>query len=231
MTNPTENALNLYGDKPRFESQGHGADIASQRADDLDLIALGFLRSRPHSSTTMALDLACGKGGQAYRMALAGARVIAVDSSDFEDDILKLRKSSGGLNISFLKEDMRFLDFPGTVSFDIIICQRAIHYLPHLEAIKVVARMGKWLKPDGRIFLSASGANSELGSLYPGLEHNVEDRFHPLDPAMQEKHDIRGDVCLYTQDDIHLLAKRSNLQVLQSFLSPFGNIKAVLVHV
>lgn len=62
--------LNKYGDQPILLAAGHGADIASQRADDLNMMAIDHARSR---SSVFAIDIACGAGGQSLRLAQEGA--------------------------------------------------------------------------------------------------------------------------------------------------------------
>jgi len=59
---------------------GHGVDIASNRADSLDKEALAYVAA--HAGCAV-LDLGCGAGGQSVRMVQAGARVVAVDQFDF----------------------------------------------------------------------------------------------------------------------------------------------------
>jgi SAM-dependent methyltransferase len=114
---------------------------------------------------------------------------------------------------------------------DIIICQRAIHYLPFPEAVNVISWMKKLLAPDGRLYLSASGINSELGEYYPGHIYLLEERYVELAPAMSEKHGIYGPVCLYSVHDMGKLLEIAGLVPETVFASQFGNIKAVARHV
>lgn len=80
--------LNMYGDTLIRAAAGHGSDISSQRADELDELA----RARVNEIVTgqggcRALDAACGLGGQAIRLAQDGARVIATDLHDFSPEL------------------------------------------------------------------------------------------------------------------------------------------------
>lgn len=220
--------LNLYGDKPDFLAVGHGADIASQRADDLDLMAIERTRLRP---STFALDIACGAGGQAIRLAQQGATVVATDIANMTDII---QSNSTGLpgKVSFAQLDMRRLDkLHVELLADVIICQRAIHYLHFSYAVGVISRMQELLAPDGRLYLSASGINSELGDGYEGRYEDLDQRYTELAPSMREKHGIHGPVCLYSEDDLALLLIKGGLVPETIFSSKFGNIKAVARHV
>lgn len=217
--NPAQSAcLNSHGDKPVFLANGHGADISSQRADDLDQMALNHVRP-----TTIALDVACGSGGQAIRMAQRGAVVIAIDQIAASPQMLA---SSNVDRIVFLQMNIMSLSTL-TVYADIIVCQRAIHYLPFHDAVGVVKQMKRLLAPHGKLFLSASGLFSELGSEYQGTTFSLEKRFAPISLPMQEKHGIYEPICLYSEDDLKRLLNEAGLTVEKLYSSSFGNIKSV----
>lgn len=223
-------ALNLYDDKPVFLASGHGADIASQRADDLDLMAIEHTRSR---ASTFAIDIACGAGGQAIRLANLGATVVATDIEDMTDVI---RIASDNINppgkVTFVQLDMRNLDkLHIEMQADVIVCQRAIHYLPFDEAVEVIGAMRQLLAPGGKLYLSASGINSELGDGYFGCKEFLESRYTELDAAMRDKHGIHGPVCLYSEEDMAQLLTMGGFTPDRIFSSKFGNIKAVAGYV
>jgi len=232
--------LNNYGDKPFFIAIGHGADISSQRADDLDLMALERLAS---CSNPVAIDIACGAGGQAIRMARLGATVIAIDIADMGQSILSnavALNDTEPLRIQFIQLDMRFLDTlteadlqyvsrekNKVLKADIIICQRAIHYFTYLEAVVILAKINQIMAEDGRLYISASGINSELGNDYAGTTMFLDNRYSELSLAMRDKHGIHGRVCLYSEIDMTRLIENSGFSIEALFSSPFGNIKAV----
>lgn len=220
--------LNLYGDKPEFLAAGHGADIASQRADDLDIMAIEHTRSL---ASAFALDIACGAGGQAIRLAQAGATVVATDIVDMTAVIQAASAGVAG-KVAFAKLDMRNLDkLHVELLADVIICQRAIHYLPFSEAIGVIAGMKELLVQNGRLYLSASGIYSELGDDYVGRSVPLAERYAELAPAMRDKHGIHGPVCLYSEEDLAQLLFTAGLIPEKIFSSKFGNIKVVARHV
>ena len=134
---------------------GHGVDVASQRADDLDERCLAFLDARFARDLTTrpsALDVACGQGGQAIRLAAAGCRVTAVDIQDHAADI---RRAASYHRVRqppiFLQADLRAL--PAVLPeapFDALICQRALHYIRYAEAVAAVASWRRHLAPGAR---------------------------------------------------------------------------------
>ena len=211
---------------------GHGIDVASQRADDLDERCLAFLDARFARNPAVrpsALDLACGRGGQALRMAAWGAQVTAVDQYDHGADIQRAAAERGMRQPPvFVRADFRTLpENLAGAPFDVIVCQRAIHYLPYGEAVAAVQSWVRYLKPGGRLFLSASGLTSELGRGYPHGGRPVAERFAPLAPDMAERHDIRAPVCLYEPLDLVDLLHAADFGIAEVFQSPFGNVKAV----
>lgn len=219
--------LNDYGDKPVFKASGHGADIASQRADDLDNMAIE--RVRPGQ---LVLDLACGAGGQSFRLADRGADVLAMDMINFHDQFAHYVSPEG------IKGRARFFqfnlhnlhDFNLHNPAEIIVCQRAIHYFRFKQAVRILTDMKRLLAPEGRIYLSASGIGSELGTNYMHSGHPIEDRFSVLHPSMVRKHGIESAVCLYSEEEMALLIAMAGLKVEKLFSSPFGNVKAVIWH-
>ena len=214
--------------------QGHGADIASQRADDLDLLAI----SRVQELTTAGLhvrtlDLGAGRGAQTVRLLSAGAMSsVAVDLEDFSLDFANLLPSEGREKASFIQMDLSTPDLAKKIQklttvkcYDVIVCQRTIHYFPWQSAAIFVAQIAQLLVPGGRLYISASGLGSELGMGYEKTGTAPEARFGPLAQGMASKHGILAPVCLYTRDDLIAQCSTAGLHVISAQESAFGNIK------
>lgn len=216
--------INQYGDERRLAQAGFGVDVATQRADDLDKMALEDIAQR-HGEVS-ALDIACGQGGQALRMAQAGARVTACDVIDYGPAI-QATAAVVDVQIHFVLSDMRQISAALPAKFDIITCQRAIHYLPFDDALVAVRQMRELLAPSGHLYISASGLRSELGDQYTGCGVPIESRYAPLSTAMVEKHGIHGPVCLYEERDLVFLLMAAGMVVDKVYSSPFGNVKAI----
>lgn len=219
--------LNLYGDKRNPTVGNFGVDIAQQRADDLDMLALQRLANA--AAPTRALDVGSAGGGQAIRMADVGATVVALDIDDYAAAFAEsARKQGVSERCSFARQDIARFDVAANLGrFDVIVCQRMIHYVPFQTAIDIVRNLRLALNPDGRLYLSASGLHSELGNAYPGATSPLEDRYVPLAGAMVEKHAMHGPICLYSVAEVARLLETAGMRVEQVFASPFGNIKAV----
>lgn len=220
-----KDTINLYGDQRVATATGHGVDIASQRADDLDLMAVEFVQ-RLHGA--IVLDAGCGHGGQAARLAKAGAsHVTALDAADYKPQVIEsMRREGVAFGFSFVQASVEAVD-TALGPFDVIMCQRMIHYLPHDAALRALKWFHRAAGNGARLFISASGMDSELGDGYAGKEVPVAQRFAPLAPAMAEKHSIHPPVCLYRQSELEATVAAAGWVVEKAFLSPFGNVKLV----
>lgn len=226
-------ALNLYGDQKILTKGQFGVDIAIQRADDLDNLAIGTIRAAKNRDqhVVAVLDIGCGQGGQLIRMAQAGATMaVGIDAQDYGERIKEIAAENGVANqVHFIRMDMRHvrkskLDM---LTWDVISCQRAIHYLPYDDALHSISSMYDLLCNDGRIFLSASGMPSELSNGYAEGQKSVRKRFGPLSDEMCDKHGIHGNVCLYSSDDMKTLLGEAGIAIEKIWVSDFGNIKVV----
>lgn len=230
---PNMSHINHYGDTLIKAGAGHGADIASQRADELDEKALSWIRQLP-PGTASALDLGSGRGAQAARMAAAGA-ILSV-ASDREDFSTQYNQMTSGLsaNCSFVLLDLLDHNFAQkiqksskTKTFDVIVFQRTIHYFSHAQALRIVRDVASLMPSGGRLYLSASGLLSELGNRYEHKSLPVTERFAMLAPDMADKHGILAPVCLYQISELIELCETAGLRVLAAQESSFGNIKVV----
>lgn len=227
--------INPYGDTLIQAGAGHGADIASQRADDLDNKAIAFVAELSSLGARAAsLDLGASRGAQAKRLLDAGSTIaVACDLFDFSKEFSQHTQDSRGRK-HFIQLDLREDDFSQkifeaseTSSFDVIVFQRTIHYFPHAEALIILCRIVDMLSKNGRLYISASGLLSELATGYPHAKTPLSERYCELSELMQKKHGILGPVCLYNQNDLAKLCSDAGLDVIEAQESSFGNIKIV----
>jgi 2-polyprenyl-3-methyl-5-hydroxy-6-metoxy-1,4-benzoquinol methylase len=216
------------GDKPLKTKSGHGIDVAIQREDFLDGSAITQIRSLvAERGTARALDAACAAGGQARRMARAGAAVTAVDLHSDGAALLRAVAEEGLTQIDFLQADLRNPElYQRLGQFDLIVAQRFIHYLPFRDAVEVMRFFHDALRPEGKLYISASGIRSELGQHYDG-EENLAKRFAALWPPMAAKHGIHGKVCLHEEKDMRALLAAGGMHAEKLYASPFGNLKCI----
>lgn len=224
---PQSDPLNQFDDKIVETTGTHGADIASQRMDKLDEAALRYALDIRDEAVS-ALDLGCGLGAQGLRFSLIGLETTLVDILDIQQRVELMNRlfEIGGLD--FVQKDARELtrsDLPENLK--LAYSQRFIHYLTWDEANELLSLLADRLQDGGRIFVSASGLNTELGDGYPDRNVPPEDRYSTLAPVMAEKHDIRQEVCLYERTDMERLLNETGFEVRSVSTSGFGNVKAI----
>ena len=97
------------------------------------------------------IDLGCGTGRHATRMAKAGANVLAVDFS--QEMLERAREKETGLNITYLSCDLtRRLPFADRC-FDRVVCALVIEHLADID--QFFREMHRICKVDGRTVVSA----------------------------------------------------------------------------
>ncbi len=221
-------ALNDHGDRLVPTTGRHGADIASQRIDELDRRALRAVLDHA-APAPVCVDYGSGLGWQGVRLALLGARVLLVDQLPCPPLVQQLR-GVDGVDLDWRTLDLRALradDLPATI--DLAFSQRTLHYLRHAEARHVVATTAARMASGARFFASVSGLDSELGDGYAAADAPVAERWAPLATVARERHGIAEPVCLYTEGEFTALMADGGFDADAVWRSPFGNVKGVFV--
>lgn len=130
-----------------------------------------------------ALDVACGAGALALRVAAAvgpGGRVTGVDLSGRMIDAARGRVGGGArTDLRFERMDAEALDLP-TAGFDTVLCSLGLMYAPVPE--RALAEMRRVLKPGGRLALAVWGerARCAWASSLPIVDDEVSSEVCPL---------------------------------------------------
>jgi len=112
------------------------------------------------------LDVGCGTGRHALRLAAAGANVDAIDFS--EGMLAKARMKPGSEKVRFQAHDLaQPLPFPDG-HFDFVICGLVIDHIANLHGL--FSEMGRVCRPEGKIVISV---------MHPAMMlRGVQARFH-----------------------------------------------------
>lgn len=99
------------------------------------------------------LDLGCGTGYMALELAREGCRVLGVDADAESIELARRARDADPVLrdrdlLSYEVADLRVWDTPPE-TFDVVVACRVFHHIPDAE--KVLGRVGRWLRPEGRL--------------------------------------------------------------------------------
>ena len=209
---------------------GYGQDISSVEKDELDrrcLEVMGVLEKTKKRLTMV--DLGCGKGIQGVRFALSGHR-------SFLYDLKKSRDLARMLAISFpICKGMKFIEcdlrscdsVPFPRNIDVIYSQRFIHYLNWDQSTGLLRRIRLHSSNKAFLFLSAAGRDTEIGLSHPKRNAPLNDRLALPSAEMQEKHKIFKPLCIYSCNELNIMASAAGFVCIEFWESEFGNVKAI----
>jgi len=105
------------------------------------------------SSDDEAVDLGCGSGQLALRLAPLVRRVIAVDISEAMIDLLAANADAASVdNVEAVASPIERFDL-GPSSVDLVVSNYALHHLRDRDKARLVARAATWLRPGGRLVI------------------------------------------------------------------------------
>jgi SAM-dependent methyltransferase len=148
----------------------YDGDLTDERSDAevaslVKLLELG--------SPIRILDLACGFGRHANRLAELGHRVTGVDLMPGFLDIARRKAADMKVEVDYRQGDMRRLAFSG--EFDLVLLLfTSFGYFDDEQNAGVVENMARALKPGGRLMLDIANRDTFLNSLPPS-EVNEKD--------------------------------------------------------
>ena len=117
------------------------------------LLAL-FARHRRRPETV--LDLACGTGSLALRLAAQGIEVIGTDGSADMLAVARERAAAVGADILFLEQDMTALDLYGTVEGAICTLDSLNHLTKTAALRETFARLSLFVEPGGLLLFDVN---------------------------------------------------------------------------
>lgn len=137
-----------------------GAGVPGEAVADL---AWRLLDLRPGMTV---LDLACGHGDLANRLAARGCQVTGLDSSAVFLDRARADAAAAGVSVDYVAGDMR--DLPWAGRFDRIVnWSTAFGYFDDTANRAVLAGIAAALRPDGKLAMDLDNLTSFLASYTP----------------------------------------------------------------
>jgi ubiquinone/menaquinone biosynthesis C-methylase UbiE len=109
------------------------------------------------------LDLGCGHGRIANRLAQRGARITALDATPLFLEYARRDATERGVEVDYVSGDMRSLPWPEHRSERVISWFTSFGYFDDTDNQKVVSEAHRVLRPDGRLLIE----NNNLAELLP----------------------------------------------------------------
>lgn len=140
-----------------------------ERSDREAALIAALLALRPGQDV---LDLACGHGRIANRLALRGCRVTGLDVTPLFLERARQDAAALGVDVEYVQGDMR--DLPWTERFDaVVVWFTAFGYFDDEDNRRVLAEAHRSLGPGGRLLLDLNHRDPLLRVLHPA---GVEER-------------------------------------------------------
>jgi SAM-dependent methyltransferase len=192
-------------DEPAFDAHGlfdedylyfYAERTADERSDAEAELLWRLLGLEPGMEV---LDLACGHGRIANRLAARGCRVTGLDATPLFLDLARRDAADRGVAVEYVHGDMRTL--PWTERFDRVVnWYTSFGYFDDTGNRQVLAQVAKVLKPQGRFALEVQHRDRVVGQLRPaGVVERDGDllidrtRFEPLTGRIvSERTIVRG---------------------------------------
>ncbi len=144
----------------RFDAQAHRFWDPQGEFAPLHLInpvRAGFILERAAIAGACVLDVGCGGGLLAERLARAGARVTAIDLAPAMIRIAQLHAAEQGLHIDYRHAGVDSLQASHRAAFDVVTCMEMLEHVP--EPAAMVSSLARLVRPGGQLFISTLNRN------------------------------------------------------------------------
>ena len=133
-------------------------ELASRRFETIDQI-VNWIDSQLGLSGKRICDLGCGPGLYTQRFAVRGANVTGVDFSPHSLEYARLKAVEDMQSIPYLEADYLSDELPD--DFDIVtLIYTDYSVLSPSQRVRMLGRIGKMLKPGGRLVMDVAGMGS-----------------------------------------------------------------------
>jgi SAM-dependent methyltransferase len=192
-------------DEPGFDAQGlfdedylhfYAEALSDERSDAETELLWRLLELRPGMEL---LDLACGHGRIANRLAARGCRVTGLDATPLFLDLARRDAADRGVDVDYVEGDMRAL--PWTGRFDRVVNWfTAFGYFDDAGNRQVLSQVARALRPGGRFALEVQHRDWIVSALQPAFVFERDgdllidrNRFDPLTGRIvSERTIVRG---------------------------------------
>lgn len=161
---PIENVANMFSvdDYMYFY-----ADYLTQERSNLETAQIAqLMQMAPARGSLRVLDLACGFGRIANRMALLGHQVTGVEYQPGFLEIARREAGQVGVQVDYRQGDMRQIDFPPEFDRALMIFN-SFGYFTDDENRDILRRVARALKPGGLLGFDIANRDAVLNDFHP----------------------------------------------------------------
>jgi SAM-dependent methyltransferase len=159
----------LEADRARIKTIWTSGDFG-KIAESIQTHADDFVANLPIIPDALVLDLCCGTGNIALKVARLGAIVSGIDIAPASVATARARAASSGLDIEFREGDAEVLPYPDA-SFDMVISMYGVMFAAHPEI--AAAEMLRVCAPGGLIALANWTPGGFIGQMLKTISAHV----------------------------------------------------------
>jgi len=130
----------------------------------LEEITMLVARSAPAGASSSVLDVSCGTGTVAARIAGLGYRVTGIDAVGHLVNVAREHWAGRGLALTFEHRDIASDPLLGDTRFDVIVSMHTLYWHPRPEALLAACRRA--LKPGGHAIFLTYGRPARVVSTF-----------------------------------------------------------------
>ena len=119
---------------------------------EINPLRLDFIERHATLQGAAVVDVGCGGGILAERMALAGARVTGVDMGKAALDVARLHALETGVRVEYRQQTAEALAEASPGQFDLATCMEMLEHVP--DPASIVRACAAMVRPGGRVIFS-----------------------------------------------------------------------------
>jgi 2-polyprenyl-6-hydroxyphenyl methylase/3-demethylubiquinone-9 3-methyltransferase len=119
---------------------------------DINPLRIQYVLDRADIQDKLVLDVGCGGGIVSEALAIAGARVTAVDMALPALEVARLHAQENGLDIDFREDTAEGFARENGGRFDVVTCMELVEHVP--DPASVIQACAELLRPGGHLFLA-----------------------------------------------------------------------------